>query len=65
VLQTRTGSPGNWTDRESRIVAFANRIPSFARNEATIDLMRHRLEVEYGSMDFLFIRIMDMLCEDG
>lgn len=35
--------------------AFANFIPEYQRNEITIDLMRHRHEIENGTMEFLFV----------
>jgi phosphatidylglycerol lysyltransferase len=37
------------------ISAFANFVPEYQRNEITIDLMRHRHEIEHGTMEFLFI----------
>ncbi len=37
------------------ITAFANIVPEYQINEITIDLMRHRTQVESGTMDFLFI----------
>jgi len=39
-------------------VAFANLVPEYQRNEATLDLMRHRRDVEHGAMDFLFVSLM-------
>lgn len=41
------------------ITAFANLIPEYQLNEATIDLMRHRREVAHGTMDFLFVRLLE------
>ncbi len=43
---------------QGRPVAFANLIPEYQRNEATIDLMRHRADVERGAMDFLLTQLM-------
>lgn len=37
------------------ISAFANVVPEYQLNEITIDLMRHRTEIENGTMDFLFV----------
>jgi phosphatidylglycerol lysyltransferase len=39
--------------------AFANVIPEYQCKDATIDLMRHRNEIERGTMDFLFISLFD------
>lgn len=39
-------------------IAFANLVPEYQLNEATIDLMRHRRDVEHGAMDFLFVSLM-------
>lgn len=44
-------------DRAGTIQAFANQIPSFAKGEATIDLMRHRVEAPTGVMDYLFVKL--------
>lgn len=44
-------------DRDGLVQAFANQIPSFAKGEATIDLMRHRLEAPTGVMDYLFVKL--------
>ncbi|HMR65896.1 MAG TPA: phosphatidylglycerol lysyltransferase domain-containing protein [Anaerolineae bacterium] len=41
------------------ISAFANIVPEYQRNEATIDLMRRRAEIENGTMDFLFISLIE------
>src|SRR6185503_3544220 len=35
-------------DKEGRMIAFANRIPSYRQGEATIDLMRHRTDAPNG-----------------
>jgi phosphatidylglycerol lysyltransferase len=39
---------------DGTLLAFANLVPEYQRNEVSIDLMRHRKDVEPGSMDFLF-----------
>lgn len=39
---------------QGQISAFANLVPEYQRNEITIDLMRHRHNVENGTMEFLF-----------
>lgn len=41
-----------------RIVAFANIWATENRNELSVDLMRHDADMPYGTMDFLFIRLM-------
>jgi len=46
-------------DVSGRIVAFANVIPEYARNEGTIDLMRRRQDAPHGSMDLLFVRLAE------
>ena len=45
--------------------AFANLVPEYQRNEATIDLMRHRRDVEHGTMDFLFVALFQWAKERG
>ena len=42
---------------EGTISAFTNIISEYNINEITIDLMRRRIEVEKGTMDFLFISL--------
>jgi phosphatidylglycerol lysyltransferase len=41
-------TPGGW------ISAFANPVPEYQLKEITIDLMRHRHNMENGTMEFLF-----------
>jgi phosphatidylglycerol lysyltransferase len=50
---------------EGWISAFANVVPEYQRNEATIDLMRHRPEVENGTMDFLFVSLFEWARAQG
>lgn len=38
--------------------AFANLVPEYQKNELTIDLMRHYREVEHGTMEFLFAKML-------
>ncbi|MBV6622567.1 MAG: bifunctional lysylphosphatidylglycerol flippase/synthetase MprF [Rivularia sp. (in: Bacteria)] len=52
------------TDK-GEISAFANIIPEYQLNEITIDLMRRKLEVEHGTMDFLFISMFKYFKEKG
>jgi len=50
-------------DKDGRMLAFANQIPSYRPGEATIDLMRHRPGVHWGVMDYLFRGMMLILRE--
>jgi phosphatidylglycerol lysyltransferase len=52
-------------DPEGRAIAFVNEVPSYRSGEATIDLMRHRLDVPSGTMDYLFIALMLTLRDQG
>lgn len=52
-------------DPSNGVIAFVNQVPSYKKGEATIDLMRHRTEVPNGSMDFLFVKLLTMLKEEG
>lgn len=45
--------------------AFANLVPEYARNEVSIDLMRHYAGVEHGTMEFLFARMLQWAREKG
>jgi phosphatidylglycerol lysyltransferase len=52
-------------DPEKRPLAFANEIPSYGKGEATIDLMRYRLEMPNGTMEYLLTELMLALREEG
>jgi phosphatidylglycerol lysyltransferase len=52
-------------DSKNVIQAFVNLIPSYAKGEATIDLMRHRLNSPNGIMDYLFIKLFLHIKEKG
>jgi phosphatidylglycerol lysyltransferase len=52
-------------DPSGRVAAFANIIPSYRADESTIDLMRHRLDVPNGTMDYLFTELMLLLHGEG
>ena len=52
-------------DREGSITAFANIVPEYRRNEISIDLMRRRPDIEPGTMDFLFISLLQWAREQG
>jgi phosphatidylglycerol lysyltransferase len=42
-----------------RISAFVNVVPEYRHNEITIDLMRRRADTENGTMDFLFVSLIE------
>lgn len=45
-------------NKNGEITAFVNIINKSAKNEASIDLMRHVKQIENGAMDFLFIELI-------
>jgi phosphatidylglycerol lysyltransferase len=47
------------------IEAFANLIPEYRLNEATIDLMRHLPNAPSGMMDYLFVKLIEWAREAG
>ncbi|PKA41638.1 hypothetical protein CWR43_19955 [Rhizobium sullae] len=51
--------------KDGKIVAFANILVTETKSEGTIDLMRFSPEAPKGSMDFLFVRIMEYLRGEG
>lgn len=50
---------------DGHIVAFANIVPEYQLNDVTFDLMRHRAETEPGTMDFLFISMLQHFKAQG
>jgi phosphatidylglycerol lysyltransferase len=50
---------------EGECTAFANIVTEYQANEITIDLMRHRRQVENGTMDFLFVSLFQWAKEQG
>ncbi|HEX8057764.1 MAG TPA: bifunctional lysylphosphatidylglycerol flippase/synthetase MprF [Novosphingobium sp.] len=50
---------------EGRIVAFANVLATFGRQELSVDLMRHLDTMPPGTMDFLFASLMQWGRENG
>jgi phosphatidylglycerol lysyltransferase len=52
-------------DPQENITAFANVIPEYQANEVTVDLMRHRQQVENGTMDFLFVSMFQWARQQG
>jgi phosphatidylglycerol lysyltransferase len=45
--------------------AFANLVSEYQKNERTIDLMRHFGQVEHGTMEFLFVKMLQWAKEEG
>jgi phosphatidylglycerol lysyltransferase len=50
---------------DGQISAFVNIIPEYQLNEITIDMMRRRIEVEQGTMDFLFTMLLQHFKDQG
>ncbi len=51
--------------QHGRIVAFANLLVTDAKMEGSVDLMRFLPDAPKGSMDFLFVRIIEYLRDQG
>ena len=49
---------------DDTITAFANVIPEYQKNETTVDLMRHVRETEPGTMDFIFVKLLEWAKEE-
>jgi phosphatidylglycerol lysyltransferase len=45
-------------DANDRIVAFSNLLSGYNKKEVTIDLMRYRADVENGTMEYLFVSLL-------
>ncbi len=52
-------------DPDGRVLAFVNEIPVYRAGDATIDMMRHRVEIPNGSMDYLFQGLLLRLHDEG
>lgn len=52
-------------DPDGRPRAFANLVPEYQRNEATIDLMRHEEDVPSNAMEYLFTSLLLWAKEQG
>ncbi|MCA9792318.1 MAG: bifunctional lysylphosphatidylglycerol flippase/synthetase MprF [Candidatus Eremiobacteraeota bacterium] len=52
-------------DPDGRVVAFANLVPEYQRNELTIDLMRHLPEAPPGTMDAIFVELFERARQEG
>ncbi|UWU13337.1 bifunctional lysylphosphatidylglycerol flippase/synthetase MprF [Rhizobium sullae] len=60
-----SAQPAGVLKKDGKIVAFANILVTETKSEGTIDLMRFSPEAPKGSMDFLFVRIMEYLRGEG
>lgn len=49
---------GTVYSRNGEIIAFVNLLSGYHASEVTVDLMRHRAEVENGTMEFLFVSLI-------
>jgi phosphatidylglycerol lysyltransferase len=52
-------------DKDGRIEAFVNEVPSFRKGETTLDLMRRRADASNGIMDYLFVKAFLLGKEKG
>ncbi len=52
-------------DKEGKIAAFINEVRSYKPGEATFDMMRHLPGLQWGIMDYLFLRMMLTLRTEG
>jgi phosphatidylglycerol lysyltransferase len=50
---------------DGRAIAFANLLPEYQKNECTADMMRRLCEVPPGTMDFLFVSLLQWAREQG
>jgi phosphatidylglycerol lysyltransferase len=50
---------------ERMVTAFANIVPEYRLNEVSIDLMRHRRDAPPGTMDFLFVSLIEWARSQG
>lgn len=47
------------------VLAFANIVPEYQLNDITIDLMRHRADIDRGTMDVLFVSMFQHFKAEG
>ena len=52
-------------DPSGRLVAFSNAIPSFVPGLCTVDLVRHRLGIAHGLMDYFYVKLLLLAKERG
>ena len=50
---------------DGTISAFANIVPEYQRNEITLDLMRHRPDIENSTMELLFVSLFEWAKAQG
>lgn len=53
------------SDPAGRVIAFVNEIPGYRSGETSVDLMRHRVEIPNGTMDYLFLELLTALHAEG
>ncbi len=51
--------------QDGAVVAFANLVSEYQKNELTLDLMRHFPDVPNGTMDFLFVKMLQWAKQQG
>lgn len=52
-------------NQSGKIIAFANIMPTYTKEEGTIDLMRYSKDAPSGVMDYLFISLFQHMQEEG
>ena len=52
-------------DETDRIIAFTDLLSGYNKKEVTIDLMRYRTNVENGTMEFLFVSLLNHFKAEG
>lgn len=52
-------------DADNQIIAFTDLLSGYNKKEVTIDLMRHRGSVENGTMEFLFVSLLNHFKAEG
>ncbi|MGE7370764.1 bifunctional lysylphosphatidylglycerol flippase/synthetase MprF [Neorhizobium sp. NPDC001467] len=60
-----TAQPVALLRKEGRVVAFATIFVTSTKHEATVDIMRFAPDAPKGSMDFLFVSLLEQLKSDG
>lgn len=52
-------------DPQGQVVAFANLVDEYQNHEVAVDLMRHRTELPSGTMDYLFVNLIQTAQQMG
>jgi phosphatidylglycerol lysyltransferase len=52
-------------DRDGKVLAFANAVPSPRRGELAVDLMRRRIDAPNGVMEYLFVKLFLFKKKEG